>query len=250
MALSPMSKMITNKYALIITTALLTLLALIPLAQAQQYSNTAPPFSIVGISSTPSPTITGISKVSITLIYTGGYYLYNTEFSLTPCSGVVVSQNPVFIGWLNPGQEVTVTYLINSTLPINCQSTLTISWGAEYETSPRAQVTTYIEVAGSGSMNINFPLVIYGSPIITARTNAQYLVSNLVNPVELVINNNGSGPIYDLQVNVAIEGATLAAGSSVLVIGTLNPGSNYTATLYILPTGSGPRNNDHKLLRA
>lgn len=133
-----MSKMITNRYILVITMAVLTLLALIPLAQAQQYSNTAPPFSIVSISSTPSPTITGISKVSITLIYTGGYYLYNTEFSLTPCSGAVVSQNPVFIGWLNPGQEVTVTYLINSTLPINCQSTLTISWGgAEYETSPR-----------------------------------------------------------------------------------------------------------------
>ncbi|WP_243674677.1 hypothetical protein [Vulcanisaeta distributa] len=161
-----MSKMITNRYTLVIITALITLLTLIPpLAQAQQYSNTAPPFSIVSISSTPSPTITGVSKVSITLIYTGGYYLYNTEFSLTPCSGAVVSQNPVFIGWLNPGQEVTVTYLINSTLPINCQSTLTISWGgAEYETSPRAQVTTYIEVAGSGSMNINFPLVIYGSP--------------------------------------------------------------------------------------
>ncbi len=102
-------------------------------------------------------------------------------------------------------------------------------------------MTTYIQVAGSGSMNINFPLVVYGSPIITAYTKTQYLVSNLVNPVELVISNNGSGPIYDLQANVGgIEGATLAAGSNTLIIGTLNPGSNYTTTLYVLPTGSGP----------
>ncbi len=111
-------------------------------------------------------------------------------------------------------------------------------------------MTTYIQVAGSGSMNINFPLVVYGSPIITAYTKTQYLVSNLVNPVELVISNNGSGPIYDLQANVGgIEGATLAAGSNTLIIGTLNPGSNYTTTLYVLPTGSGPRNNDNRLLR-
>ncbi|WP_054849929.1 COG1361 S-layer family protein [Vulcanisaeta sp. JCM 14467] len=235
-----MSKMITNKYALITTSALLILLILMPIAHAQQYSNTAPPFSIVSISSTPSPTITGVSKVSITLIYTGGNYLYNTQFSLTSCSGTVVSQNPVFIGWLNPGQEVTVTYLINATLPINCQSTLTISWGAQYERSPTAQITTYIQVAGSGSMNINFPLVIYGSPIITASTSNQYLVSNLVNPVRLVISNDGSGPIYDLQANIGITSATLAAGSSTLIIGTLSPGSNYTTTLYILPTGSSP----------
>ncbi|MGC9179083.1 MAG: COG1361 S-layer family protein [Vulcanisaeta sp.] len=235
-----MSKMITNRYTLVITTILLALLVLIPLAYAQQYSNTAPPFSIVSISSVPSPTITGVSKVSITLIYTGGYYLYNTEFSLTSCSGTVVSQNPVFIGWLNPGQEVTVTYLINSTLPINCQSTLAISWGAEYEISAKAQVTTYIQVAGSGSMNINFPLVIYGSPIITAYTKTQYLVSNLVNPVELVVSNNGSGSIYNLQVNIDISGATLAAGSNSIVIGTLNPGSNYSMTLYVLPISSGP----------
>ncbi|ADY01545.1 hypothetical protein VMUT_1340 [Vulcanisaeta moutnovskia 768-28] len=232
--------MITNRYTLVIMTILLALLVLIPLAYAQQYSNTAPPFSIVSISSVPSPTITGVSKVSITLIYTGGYYLYNTEFSLTPCSGTVVSQNPAFIGWLNPGQQVTVTYLINSTLPINCQSTLAISWGAEYETSAKAQVTTYIQVAGSGSMNINFPLVIYGSPIITAYTKTQYLVSNLVNPVELVVSNNGSGSIYNLQVNIGISGATLAAGYSSIVIGTLNPGSNYTMTLYVLPISSGP----------
>ncbi|BDR92424.1 COG1361 S-layer family protein [Vulcanisaeta souniana] len=234
-----MSKMITNRYTLIMT-ALLAMLVLIPLAHAQQYSNTAPPFSIVSVSSVPSPTITGVSRITITLIYTGGYYLYNTEFSLTPCSGTVVSQNPVFIGWLNPGQEVTVTYLVNSTLPINCQSTLAISWGAEYETSARAQVTTYIEVAGSGSMNMNFPMVIYGSPIITAYTKTQYLVSNLVNPVGLVVSNNGSGPIYDLQVNVGVSGATLAAGSNTVVIGTLNPGSNYTVALYVLPTSSGP----------
>ncbi|WP_069807966.1 COG1361 S-layer family protein [Vulcanisaeta thermophila] len=235
-----MSKKITKKSKRYLIITVIIALALAMTVVAQQYYNTAPPFSIVNIETIPSPSTTGISKVTITLLYIGGNYLYNTEFQLTTCSGTVVSRNPVFIGWLSPGQEVTISYLINSTLPINCQATLTASWAAEYEASPRAQITTYIEVSGSGSTTINFPLVIYGTPDITISTNTTSVVSNMVNPVKILIVNNGSGPIYNLQVTVTPQGAVMSGVTNVISIGTLNPGGRYGLVLYLIPTSTGP----------
>jgi hypothetical protein len=83
---------------------------------------------------------------------------------------------------------------------------------------------------------MNFPLVIYGEPSIVAITNTTYLVSNLANPVNIVIENNGSGAIYNLQVSVAVQGASMVPGMSSVSIGTLNPGSTYTITAYLVPT--------------
>jgi hypothetical protein len=231
------SKSITKGLMAVLTMAIVMAIGLTTMAQ----SNTPPPFTVISETAAPPLTSPGISKVTITLLYTGGTYLYNTYFNLIPCPGTtipisVVSTNPVYIGWITPGQQFTVTYLVNTTVPLNCQSTLEITWGAQYEQSPKAQIPTYIQVAGSGSTSMNFPLVIYGEPSIVAITNTTYLVGNLANPVNIVIENNGSGAIYSLQVSVAVQGASMVPGMSSVSIGTLNPGSTYTITAYLVPT--------------
>jgi len=223
----------------VLTMVIVTVISLTAMAQ----SNTPPPFTVISETATSPLTSPGISKVTITLLYTGGTYLYNTYFKLIPCPGTtipisVISTNPVYIGWITPGQQFTVTYIVNTTVPLNCQSTLEITWGAQYEQSPMAQIPTYIQVAGSGSTSMNFPLVIYGEPSIVAITNTTYLVGNLASPVDIVIVNNGSGAIYNLQVSVAVQGASMVPGMSSVSIGTLNPGSTYTITAYLVPTMS------------
>jgi hypothetical protein len=226
---------------LIVVAVILLGLALTITAQ----SNTPPPFSVISITATPTPTSPGVSKVSITLLYTGGTYLYGTNFQLIPCPGTtipinVISTDPVYVGWITPNQQITITYLINTTVPLNCQSTLEITWNAQYQQSPRAQEITYIQVAGSGSTSMNLPLTIYGEPIITLTTNATYVISNLANPLKLIIKNNGSGPLYNAQISVSVQGATIIPSMSSISIGTLNPGSEYVDVIYITPTGSGP----------
>jgi hypothetical protein len=231
------SKSITKGLMAVLTMVIVTVISLTAMAQ----SNTPPPFTVISEVATSPLTSPGISKVTITLLYTGGTYLYNTYFKLIPCPGTtipisVISTNPVYIGWITPGQQFTVTYLVNTTVPLNCQSTLEITWGAQYEQSPMAQIPTYIQVAGSGSTSMSFPLVIYGEPSIVVITNTTYLVGNLANPVNIVIENNGSGVIYNLQVSVAVQGASMVPGMSSVSIGTLNPGSTYTITAYLVPT--------------
>ncbi|MGC8543284.1 MAG: COG1361 S-layer family protein, partial [Vulcanisaeta sp.] len=229
-------------FRVLAVTLLLTIImgAITILAQ----SNTPPPFTVVSIGASPPLTSPGVSKVTITLLYTGGTYLYGTNFYLTPCPGTatpisVVSTNPVYVGWITPGEQVTVTYLVNTTVPLRCQSYLKITWGAQYEQSPMAQVTTYVQVAGPGSVSMDFPLVINGEPSISVATNTTYVVSNLASPVNIIISNNGSGPIYNLEVGIEAQGATLVPSSSTVVIGTLNPGRSYVLSIYVLPTIGG-----------
>ena len=226
-------------------TAVLTITALIGLGLiAMAQSNTPPPFTVISETATPPLTSPGISKVTITLLYTGGTYLYNTYFRLIPCSGTtipvsVVSTNPVYIGWITPNQQVTITYLLNTTVPLNCQSIIEITWGAQYEQSAMTQELTYIQVAGSGSTSMNLPLIIYGEPSIVVKTNTTYLVGNLANPINIAIENNGSGTIYNLQVSIAVQGASMVPSMSSITIGTLNPGSTYMVTAYLVPTITG-----------
>jgi hypothetical protein len=234
------SKSISIWLTAVLTIAILVGLSLIAMAQ----SNTPPPFTVISETATPPLTSPGISKVTITLLYTGGTYLYNTYFRLIPCPGTtipvsVASTNPVYIGWITPNQQVTITYLLNTTVPLNCQSTIEITWGAQYERSAMAQVPTYIQVAGSGLTSMNLPLIIYGEPSIIATTNTTYLVGNLANPINIAIENNGSGTIYNLQVSIAVQGASMVPSMSSITIGTLNPGSTYMVTAYLVPTITG-----------
>jgi hypothetical protein len=71
------SKSISIWLTAVLTIAILVGLSLIAMAQ----SNTPPPFTVISETATPPLTSPGISKVTITLLYTGGTYLYNTYFS-------------------------------------------------------------------------------------------------------------------------------------------------------------------------
>jgi len=205
-----------------------------------QETPTPPPMAVVSINTAPPPTITGVTRVTLTLVYTGGYYLYGATLGLVPCSGSVISQNPVYLGWLSPGQQFTATYLLNVTLPVNCQSTLTLSWNYQLEQAPGAKVPVYIQVGGSGSSSITIPLVIHGEPLLSIHLGTHYLVSNLDNPINLTISNNGSGPIYNLRLSLNIQGASLSSGTGTYYVGNLEPGDNRTINIHLVPITQEP----------
>lgn len=144
--------------------------------------------------------------------------------------------NPTYIGWLEPNEQFTLTFLINTTVPINCQATLNVNWDGQYVQATGARGVSYLQVSGSGSTSVSIPFTVYGEPNIVLTMNSTYLISNIANPVRIMIINNGSGPVYNLQVNLAVQGASITPGMSTVMVGTLNPGSNYTITAYLTPT--------------
>ena len=215
---------------LIVAVALVALVASVKLTYAQS----PPPFVIVNEAITPSNSLVGVSKVSLTLQYTGSYYMYNASFTLAAC-GYQVSPSSIFINWISPNQEFTLTYLINGTLPVNCTATLQISWSGEYKYSQLA--VSYIEVSGPGSTSVAVPLTIIGEPNISFTVGRQYLIYGVLNLVNIVVSNNGGGPIYNMYITLQSTAGSISPSS--IYIGTLNPGSSKVVTVNVVPITSG-----------
>jgi hypothetical protein len=189
-----------------------------------------PPFAVVNVSASSTWGRVGVSSVSVDLLYTGGYYLYGVDLTLIPCSGSVVSSNPVHMGWLSPGQELTVTYLVNSTVPVDCESTVRISWGAQYQ----RYSNYYYQVDGSGSADVPLELIIRGEPALIFMANTTNLLGNLPNPITLIVVNNGSGSVYNLRISINPVNAA-ALGNTTVYVSSLGPGSSYAVPLLVTP---------------
>ncbi len=216
-----------------------SLLALVGFLKVAYAQNTPPPFVILNEQATPSLTPVGVSKLTLTVEYTGGYYLYDVYFQLQPtlsCGNYIISPSSIYVGWISPGQELTLTYLINGSLPINCQANLNVNWGGE---SKYSQLTSsYVSAGGSGSTSVTLPVVIYGEPNIVVQVNQGYLIYGLINPITLTLINNGSGPIYNMVVSIQANGAYLSPSGASTVINHLNPGESVQLMINVAPTST------------
>jgi len=235
--MKPLSETVTNGAALILM-VMISIMAMPGVVNVAKAQSTPPPFVILNEQATPSLTLTGVSKVTLSVEYTGGYYLYDVYFQLQPCGNFTVSPSSIYVGWVNPGQQLSLTYLINGTLPINCQATLSVSWGGE---SKYSQLTSsYVSAGGSGSTSVTFPLVIYGEPNLIINVTQGYLIYGYTNPLTITLVNNGSGPIYNMAVTIQATGAYLSPGVGSFVINDLNPGGLSTIGISLIPTSTSP----------
>ncbi|ABW01606.1 hypothetical protein [Caldivirga maquilingensis] len=237
--MNPLSKTSVSEVKLTTIMVAVSLLALVGFLKVTYAQNTPPPFVILNEQATPSLTPVGVSKLTLTVEYTGGYYLYDVYFQLQPtlsCGNYTVSPGSIFIDWISPQQELTLTYLINGSLPINCQANLNVNWGGE---SKYSQLTSsYVNAGGSGSTSITLPIVIYGEPNIDINVNQGYLIYGSINPITLTVTNNGSGPIYNMAISIQANGAYLSPSGVSTVINYLNPGESLPLMINVVPTST------------
>ncbi len=107
-----------------------------------------------------------------------------------------VPKPPINMGWLSPpGQTVDLEFQVNSSVPLNCVGSISISWTGLFKFNSSSQ--SYVQEGGSGSTSIKISEYAQGAPLLSVSINSTQMPL-LVNtpPVEIVVKNNGSGPPY------------------------------------------------------
>ncbi len=179
----------------------------------------------------------GVITFQIPLTYAGPYYLGGVSVGLSTCSGSVVSQNPINMGWLSPGQTVDLEFQVNSSIPLNCVGSISISWTGLYKFNSSSQ--SYVQKGGSGSASIKISEYAQGAPLLSASMNSTQMPLLVSTPVEIVVRNNGSGPIYNLLVQTQASGAFINGSfSDSIYRADLPPGASLSFIELVSPTSS------------
>ncbi|GGP19870.1 hypothetical protein GCM10007981_05300 [Thermocladium modestius] len=179
----------------------------------------------------------GVVTFQIPLTYAGPYYLGGVSVGLSTCSGSVVSQNPINMGWLSPGQTVDLEFQVNSSVPLNCVGSISISWTGLFKFNSSSQ--SYVQEGGSGSTSIKISEYAQGAPLLSVSINSTQMPLLVNTPVEIVVKNNGSGPIYNLLVQTQASGAFINGSfSGSIYRADLPSGGSLSFMELVSPTSS------------
>jgi hypothetical protein len=172
----------------------------------------------------------------VPITYSGPYYLGGVAITFNACGGAtVVSQNPINIGWISPGQTIDLDFEVNTSIPMNCGGSILISWSGLYKYNASSQ--SYYEAEGSGSASISITEYAIGSPLLSASINSTQLPLLANTPIRVTLKNNGSGPIYDLLVTTQASGAFINGSfSDSIYYKELEPGKAASFLLWVKPT--------------
>ncbi|MFP3305708.1 MAG: hypothetical protein RXN93_00075 [Thermocladium sp.] len=178
----------------------------------------------------------GVVTFQVPITYAGPYYLGGVAITFNACGGAtVVSQNPINIGWISPGQTIDLDFEVNTSIPMNCGGSILISWSGLYKYNASSQ--SYYEAEGSGSASISITEYAIGSPLLSASINSTQLPLLANTPIRVTLKNNGSGPIYDLLVTTQASGAFINGSfSDSIYYKELEPGKAASFLLWVKPT--------------
>ena len=178
----------------------------------------------------------GVVTFQVPITYAGPYYLGGVAITFNACGGAaVVSQNPINIGWISPGQTIDLDFEANTSIPMNCGGSILISWSGLYKYNASSQ--SYYEAEGSGSASISITEYAIGSPLLSASINSTQLPLLANTPIRVTLKNNGSGPIYDLLVTTQASGAFINGSfSDSIYYKELEPGKAASFLLWVKPT--------------
>ncbi|MFP3298563.1 MAG: hypothetical protein RXO22_05745 [Thermocladium sp.] len=178
----------------------------------------------------------GVVTFQVPITYAGPYYLGGAAITFNACGGAaVVSQNPINIGWISPGQTIDLDFEVNTSIPMNCGGSILISWSGLYKYNASSQ--SYYEAEGSGSASISITEYAIGSPLLSASINSTQLPLLANTPIRVTLKNNGSGPIYDLLVTTQASGAFINGSfSDSIYYKELEPGKAASFLLWVKPT--------------
>jgi len=178
----------------------------------------------------------GVVTFQVPITYSGPYYLGGVAITFNACGGAtVVSQNPINIGWISPGQTIDLDFEVNTSIPMNCGGSILISWSGLYKYNASSQ--SYYEAEGSGSASISITEYAIGSPLLSASINSTQLPLLANTPIRVTLKNNGSGPIYDLLVTTQASGAFINGSfSDSIYYKELEPGKAASFLLWVKPT--------------
>lgn len=178
----------------------------------------------------------GVVTFQVPITYSGPYYLGGAAITFNACGGAtVVSQNPINIGWISPGQTIDLDFEVNTSIPMNCGGSILISWSGLYKYNASSQ--SYYEAEGSGSASISITEYAIGSPLLSASINSTQLPLLANTPIRVTLKNNGSGPIYDLLVTTQASGAFINGSfSDSIYYKELEPGKAASFLLWVKPT--------------
>ncbi len=180
----------------------------------------------------------GVVTFQVPITYAGPYYLGGVAITFNACGGAtVVSQNPINIGWIAPGQTINLDFEVNTSIPMNCGGSILISWSGLYKYNASSQ--SYYEAEGSGSTSISITEYAIGSPLLSASINSTQLPLLANTPIQVTLKNNGSGPIYNLLVTAQASGAFINGSfSDSMYYKELEPGKAASFLLWVKPTTS------------
>ncbi len=197
-----------RRYFLLAIISLVLLLTVALAAYAEE-----PTFIVSNVKATPIQA-KGVSKVTLTVLYSGSYYLRDVYFRLIPCvenpDVKVVSDNPIYRGWIAPSQTLILEYLVKANRPIKCKGALIVKWSSKYTRIRTLTGVVYVRSSGSGKQTSYFELSIRGLPNIAIYVTPNRLKWGVPNEVVITVENNGSGTIYGLTLTITATRAFIS----------------------------------------
>ncbi len=192
-------------------------------------------FTIISTSWTRIPSRgLGLAKLTVRIAYYGNDTLSNIDIQFYSKNISVIGDDIVKIGIWQPGEIVTVEYVLNiSKVPLNIDAWIIIRY--YYKISRKSYGYDIKNVSGVKKLSIT--LKYYGSSSITIKNNQSYLYYNRQNNLTLLLINNGSSSIYDIYAKISIDGASIIGGKYPLNIyfKSLSPGETFLINLTLLP---------------
>ncbi|GEM_PF-5969374 len=194
---------------------------------------TKPEFTLLSVDILQVPSSTeGIATLQLNVMYLGLDYLKNVKFKLHIENSLIVSDNPIIIGFIEPGQIITLKYLVKVKVPRTYHLKLVISWESRYVKS----AVGYSKVSeSSGSITIWRDVKIRGTPLLSVDVRPRMLLEKSINTISFEVCNVGSDIAYNVYIQIHTSAPFIEGNYSKMYIPRLDQNVCKTLKFEVIP---------------